>query len=156
MSDTDDPIWSEPGATLSPPLSATGAARRLAVKHLLVRRVVRRRRTRQALRAVLLLVVASGIAWVWPRSPATPDPTGTTPTMVHADLSFVATDRAPSTVQQVFDDDSLLARVRVEATPLTVVRIDDTELLDLLRATDRTEGFVRIGTHVLLAGDLQD
>jgi hypothetical protein len=57
----------------------------------------------------------------------------------------------------VTDDETLLARWGApQRVTLRVAMLDDAELLDLLAATDQPQGFVRIGSNVLLAAELNE
>lgn len=141
----------------APPLSAAGDARRSAMRGVLTRRVVRRRRVRRALQAGLALAFAGGLAWAWPASIEQPDP-GQAPSvdMVEAEFSVVRPSLT-SPVTTVRDDASLLARWRVDTAPShEIALVDDAQLLDLLHASPQPQGFVRVGARVLLAAELEE
>ncbi|MCA8943254.1 MAG: hypothetical protein KDB80_11895, partial [Planctomycetes bacterium] len=123
-------------------LSAAGRARRDELRDLLGRVVVRRRRTRKAVRGTIALGLIASIAWIaWPGS----DRAATPP----VDERIAESSPAFRYIEIVTDRDDVLARyaIRVEVDSSVFLRSDD-ELLEQLEHAGHPTGLLRIGETV--------
>ncbi len=139
------------------PLSPQGHARRAVMQQTLVAAVVRRRRTRRAVRIALVgaaLLLGLRLAFLRPPTVETVEPA-----LRHIAFSIVRDD-APLThlaFTRVTDDATATLgwRVPSQAVPADMI-VDDAQLLHLLANADRPTGLVRRGAHVFLTANVVD
>lgn len=112
-------------------LSKDGEARRAAIRTQLTQVVVRQRRARTAVRTGVSLAVAIGLLLAW---------------LSHRE------DDPHAKVEMIRDQPGLVALVRVlPSSGVTIERIGDDQLVELLATTERPAGLVRLSGKLLLA-----
>lgn len=112
-------------------LSKEGEARRAAMRTQLTQVVVRQRRVRAAVRTAVSLTVALGLLLAW---------------LAHRE------EDPHAKVEIVHDQPGMVALVRaLPPSTVTIERIGDDQLVDLLASTEHPAGLVRLPGKLLLA-----